>query len=98
MVIIQAQVESKVNDVTHAMCEVLDTMVAEMLLTTEESEPIIKIISHIAVVQGHIIRIYHDCMEVPAIAQMTGEFERNQQKNKDIFLRVASVPAAQKVA
>jgi len=66
-----AQVESKVNDVTHAMCEVLDTMVAEMLLTTEESEPIIKIISHIAVVQGHIIRIYHDCMEVPAIAQMT---------------------------
>ena len=62
------------NDVTHAMCAVYDTMIAEMLLQADESElTIIKIISQIAIVQGHVIRIYHDCIDVPAMAQMTGK-------------------------
>ena len=44
-----------------------------MLLNSEESEPIIKIVTRIGVVTGHVLRQFQDFFDVSAISHITGK-------------------------
>ena len=55
------------------LCEVLDSTVSDMLLNSEESEPIIKIVTRIGVVTGHVLRQFQDFFDVSAISRITGK-------------------------
>ena len=55
------------------LCEVLDSTVSDMLLNSEESEPIIKIVTRIGVVTGHVLRQFQDFFDVYAISRITGK-------------------------
>ena len=67
------QLGERINQIVMSLCEVLDSTVSDMLLNSEESEPIIKIVSRIGVVTGHVLRQFHDFFDVSAISRITGK-------------------------
>ena len=64
----------KMSEVLRALADVYDTTVHELLLNSEESEPIIKMIANVTIAASYIIRHFSDCVEVTAISRLIGAF------------------------
>ena len=63
----------KMSEVLRALADVYDTTVHELLLNSEESEPIIKMISNVTIAASYTIRHFSDCVEVPAMSRLIGK-------------------------
>ena len=61
------------SEVLRALADVYDTTVHELLLNSEESEPIIKMISNVTIAASYTIRHFSDCVEVPAMSRLIGK-------------------------